>query len=120
MKTRTNKNTIIFKSKEELEQYVKNNELVWHASVGSYYGCCSYINHHTYINDGYIYNFYVCQSHCILIKHPKLKIYHQENGGYYVLSQGIRCWINSFWDRKNEVFITGEQVIETVKRERGI
>ena len=120
MKTLTNKNRIKFDSKEEMEQYIQDNELMCLGSIGKYYGEYSYINSNTNVTHLYIYNFYVIDliSHN-LIKHNKLKIYYQSNGGYYVLSKGQKCWVNSFWNRKTGMFITGEEVIKNFK-ERGV
>jgi uncharacterized protein YukE len=35
------------------------------------------------------------------------------------LSKGQKCWVNSFWNRKTGMFITGEEVIKNFK-ERGV
>lgn len=120
MKTLTNKNKIKFESREEMEQYIKDNELMCLGSIGKYYGKYSYIHPNTTVTHMYIYNFYVIDLISYrLIRHKKLKIYYQSNGGYYVLSQGQKCWINSFLDRKTGMFISGEKVIKNFK-ERGV
>ena len=52
----------------------------------------------TEVKDGYLYNCYSRHDYFGSGKikhHKKLKIYKAEIGGYYVIAQGIRCYMNS-------------------------
>lgn len=52
----------------------------------------------TEVKDGYLYNCYSRHDYfgrSKLKAHKKLKIYKAEIGGYYVIAQGIRCYMNS-------------------------
>ena len=120
MKTLKTKNIISFESKEEMEQYIENNELICLAQVGRY-SRYSYINSKTELSFGYLRNLYVIDVvHFIARKHPRLYTYWQANGGWYVKSQGEKCWINSFWDKTTGLCLSGKQVIENLKKERGV
>ena len=59
----------------------------------------------TRVEDGYLYNIYSSSSFGASYREPKLhkklKIYKQEPiGGYYVRAQGIRCYMNSLVEGK--------------------
>lgn len=52
----------------------------------------------TEVKDGYLYNCYSRYDYFgsgEIKHHKKLKIYNAEIGGYYVIAQGIRCYMNS-------------------------
>lgn len=51
----------------------------------------------TEVKDGYLYNCYSRYELFdagVIKHHKKLKIYKSETGGYYVIAQGTRCYMN--------------------------
>ncbi len=70
----------------------------------------------TRVEDGYLYNIYSSYhlggSYLEPKLHKKLKIYKQEPiGGYYVKAQGIRCYMNSLVERKEN---TSDEYVVTL------
>lgn len=119
MKFLTSKNKMKFENYKELQKYIEDHQLICLGQVGNHQ--YSYINEFTHVNHAYAYDLYVSNIWTnTLIKHTKLKVYYQNNGGYYINSNGNKCWINSFFDNKHDILVTTENVIALKKKERNI
>lgn len=113
MKVLTSKNKLKFDNRQELNEYIKEHNLIVLAQVDNY-GSYSYITPHTHVNGTRAYDIYVINLYYnTLIKHHKLKVYYQNNGGFYVKSSGRKCWVNSFFDPKHDyILVPTDKVIE--------
>ena len=89
----------------ELESFIQNKKLkhLCHASKGN---GMLYYNDNVKVSMGYLYNIYhILPSFGIYITfHTKLKIYYNENHGFFILLQGRRFYINPLKDKFKEEF----------------
>ena len=57
----------------------------------------------TKIVDGFLYNIYSQFVGFKPVFHKKLKIYHNETHGYYVVALGTRCYMNGLKEELQDV-----------------
>lgn len=74
--------TIVSDEKLDIKFISRNNDMAL------------YRRNDTKIVNGFLYNIYSQYSAFKLIFHNKLKIYHNETHGYYVVANGVRCYMN--------------------------
>ena len=95
----------VLKDYKELESFIKEKDLthLCHASVGN---GMLYYNDRIKVSMGYLYNIYhIYPSFGIYITfHTKLKIYYNENHGFFVKCENKRYYINSLKEKFKEEF----------------
>lgn len=92
----------VLKNYKELESFIQDKKLkhLCHASNGN---GILYYNDNIKVSMGYLYNIYHLFGFYITF-HTKLKIYFNENHGFFVLALGRRYYINSLKEKFKEEF----------------
>ena len=96
----------VLKNYKELESFIKSKKLkhLCHSSTGG--NGMLYYDDNVEVSMGYLYNiWHIYPSFSIYSTlHKKLKIYFNENHGFFVLTLGRRYYINSLKEKFKEEF----------------
>ena len=96
----------VFKDYKQLKHFIKSKKLkhLCHSITGGY--GMLYYNDNVEVSMGYLYNIYhIYPSFSIYITfHTKLKIYYNENHGFFIKCENKRYYINSLKEKFKEEF----------------